>query len=369
MTFRIGRFVLANVILAWVGMVIACGGGGKGKGNGGGIVNSNEPSKSVQIPKATLPQVQPSSANEDDDDQNDQKLIKTLAIARDEALAKLEKVKARNQRLSLTFEQDLEKYKKEIARFKAESDVYRVVRINYLSLIKLDSAKEIKSDFAKSFLYQKIVAEFPGTDGAAESLSRLKGSVSKKIVVPPEPVEPRKSNVAALGPPRYESEPRIPEVPTLAELRNRRLASNTEITSRTIEYIPGLVAVDVHGNFTNKGFTLTKINELDQHLWTCVKEDEVRRMSVDALGASTTKIASVRGFYVDKSDGDADQLAKDFLGYVASIPYEGAEPNRAKEWVRTNVGSNSTVTIGGVSFELVARVPHVRVLIIQRKSN
>lgn len=49
-------------------------------------------------------------------------------------------------------------------------------------------------------------------------------------------------------------------------------------------------------------------------------------------------------------------LASRYLGYCATLPYDGAEPQAAKEWVEAHVseatGVELTTTIGGVIFRL-----------------
>src|SRR5215208_3810129 len=48
----------------------------------------------------------------------------------------------------------------------------------------------------------------------------------------------------------------------------------------------------------------------------------------------------------------SDEAAADFLGFVATLLYEGAEPARARQWVVENVSSGGKLTIGNANFEL-----------------
>jgi hypothetical protein len=130
------------------------------------------------------------------------------------------------------------------------------------------------------------------------------------------------------------------------------------------DIIPGLAAVDVHGNFTNKGFTLEKRLDPVQSEWRCKDENGKRSMLVEAFGDSATSLTMVRGTYTGHASGGVNKEAAEFLGYVASIPYDGSRPSEARGWVERNIGSSATTSIGDVSFELVAN-RRVRMLIIK----
>ncbi len=69
-------------------------------------------------------------------------------------------------------------------------------------------------------------------------------------------------------------------------------------------------------------------------------------------------------FIVDASGGIGivsksaiNEIAKDYLGYCATIPYDGSKPLEAKKWVINNIGNIKqgkvlSKTIGKVKFEL-----------------
>lgn len=136
------------------------------------------------------------------------------------------------------------------------------------------------------------------------------------------------------------------------------------------DVIPGLAAVDVHGNFTNKGFTLEKRLDPVQSEWRCKDENGTRSMLVEAFGDSPTSLTMVRGTYTGYASGDVNKEAAEFLGYVSSVPYDGSRPSEARGWVERNIGSNAKTSIGGVSFELIANptAPRVRMLMITPRS-
>lgn len=148
----------------------------------------------------------------------------------------------------------------------------------------------------------------------------------------------------------------------IGAISSRKDASHGDIDLGTI---PGLAAVDVHANFTNKGFTLEKRLDTVQSEWRCKDESSARLMLVEAFGnPGPTRLTLVRGTYSGYTSDNVDKEAAEFLGYVASVPYDGSDPYRARDWVERNIGANAKTTIGGVSFELIASAPRVRTLII-----
>ena len=132
------------------------------------------------------------------------------------------------------------------------------------------------------------------------------------------------------------------------------------------ESIPGIAAVDIHGNLTNKGFTLEK--RLDPMLseWKCTLDDGDALFIAEALGAGPTEIELVRGLVMNQGSGNTDELSGEFLGFLASLPYDGSQPARAAQWVRANVGRNAVTVIGGVQFQLIVNSPRAQMLRITK---
>lgn len=121
--------------------------------------------------------------------------------------------------------------------------------------------------------------------------------------------------------------------------------------------IPGIAAVDVHGNLTNKGFSLETIpgKEQPETLWQCKwrNPDSIvgQTFSANVFGVSPTKISSVNAFV----SGGVDEAALEFLCYVATLQYDDANPMRATQWVKTNIqkrSKNPTTKIGRCKLEL-----------------
>ena len=127
-------------------------------------------------------------------------------------------------------------------------------------------------------------------------------------------------------------------------------------------FIPGLAAVDVHGNLTNKGFALEKIQADGKESWICKLQDSTGILTGDAYGQSATKILSVQGTAVSFNPSNINSVAGEFLGFLASLPYEGSSPAQARAWVVANIHHDSVTRIGGVKFEIFAKAPASRML-------
>ena len=129
--------------------------------------------------------------------------------------------------------------------------------------------------------------------------------------------------------------------------------------------IPGLFAVDVYGIFTNKGFTLTEHSSVEQQeLWTVRQKTKEYLFEVGILGTSASNITSVEATALNFSAMDTGEIVKNFFGYVATLPYDGAKPSEAREWVQSNINKTCHAVFGPVKFELIANSPRARMLLL-----
>lgn len=131
--------------------------------------------------------------------------------------------------------------------------------------------------------------------------------------------------------------------------------------SRTLTSMPGLLPVDVYMNFTNKGFTLTKRLSSGQCIYSCIKESSYNTLTVDVYGKTPTDVTAIEAAFGGSST--PGESASDFLGYVATMQYDNANPQRAREWVSNHVGTHAVATIGGVKFETFSK-GSVRMLVM-----
>lgn len=138
--------------------------------------------------------------------------------------------------------------------------------------------------------------------------------------------------------------------------------------SASAPVIPGLLPVDVYGNLTNKGFIKTGPTQIDDMVeWQLVSKSTDHEFTVEIFGRSASTVHKVNALVINFGTQNTDVLARDFLAYVATLQYDGASPNDAKQWVVDNVSQNAATTIGSVTFEMFANTPRARILSIEAR--
>jgi hypothetical protein len=104
--------------------------------------------------------------------------------------------------------------------------------LQFRSLKDLDwTTKNFKSEAGLAKQYKEMIRLYPGTDAAKEARRRLAGDPPTYLAVPAKPVPPVRPvppMPVPRTPPQYDPEPVIPDVPTLADLRERRFAAERQ---------------------------------------------------------------------------------------------------------------------------------------------
>lgn len=119
--------------------------------------------------------------------------------------------------------------------------------------------------------------------------------------------------------------------------------------------IPGLTPQEVYLNLENRGFKCSEPELMgpdNEVRWTCEKQEANGEYLVEINSSDANSVRLVEAWVISDDPARADALAQDFLGYVATVPSEGAQPEEAKAWVEQNVGSKASAEFGGVSYTL-----------------
>src|SRR5829696_3002876 len=122
--------------------------------------------------------------------------------------------------------------------------------------------------------------------------------------------------------------------------------------------IPGLTPQDVYLSLENRGFTCSEPEVMGHEndvRWTCERQDAKGRYLVEINSKDANSVRLLKAWVISRKRARADALAQDFLGYVARVPYEGAQPEEAKAWVEYSVGSKASAKFGDVSYTLAAK--------------
>jgi hypothetical protein len=119
--------------------------------------------------------------------------------------------------------------------------------------------------------------------------------------------------------------------------------------------IPGLTPQDVYLNLENKGFKCSEpelMGPEDDVRWTCERHEAKGEYMVEINSKDANSVRLLKAWVISHEPARTDALAGDFLGYVARVPYEGAQPDEAKEWVEQSVGRKASAEFGGVFYTL-----------------
>lgn len=85
-------------------------------------------------------------------------------------------------------------------------------------------------------------------------------------------------------------------------------------------------------------------------------------------GTSPSEIQEIRCQYTNfhnNKNNNINEIAKKYLGYIATVSYKNSDGQKAKEWVYANISNNRAKTeIGGVTFQIFAPTNMVRTLSI-----
>ncbi len=128
--------------------------------------------------------------------------------------------------------------------------------------------------------------------------------------------------------------------------------------------VPGITPVDVYLNYTKLGFKLTKISNSGGYLWTCKEVTDDHTFIVEIYSSDINSVTSIRATAINHDpEQDTDDVAKDFLGHVATTPFDGNQPAKMRDWVKNNMGRTGKLSGGDVKIEMIAK-PSVRILII-----
>lgn len=138
-------------------------------------------------------------------------------------------------------------------------------------------------------------------------------------------------------------------------------------SSKSVAEIPGLHPHDVTPNLTQRDFTCSSWEKSGQYYtWTCKRTGTQYEFLVDIWGPTLSTVSLVEATALVYSTS-YDDLATEFLGFVATLPYDNSTPQAARDWVEKTVPTIKTTgdirkkTFGGVKYRLYGK-PTARVL-------
>lgn len=122
--------------------------------------------------------------------------------------------------------------------------------------------------------------------------------------------------------------------------------------------IPGLHPVDIKVELGNRGFDCGDVEEgVTHYSWTCRREVSTIEFVVTFYARSLDTVDFVTAVVLQPAS-PAVEIASPVLGFMATMPYDNAEPDAARAWVEQTLptlegeGDVRTAEFGGVPFEL-----------------
>lgn len=125
--------------------------------------------------------------------------------------------------------------------------------------------------------------------------------------------------------------------------------------------LPGIAAVDVYGNLKKQGMKCSgpKVTS-GRSSWTCRGTTGFVELYAYTAGTGATRISIVQASVAGTLAKPTQGTPRDYLAFVATLPYDGSKPAGARSWVARNFTKAHAVTrIGPAVFELWGKAKSV----------
>jgi hypothetical protein len=121
--------------------------------------------------------------------------------------------------------------------------------------------------------------------------------------------------------------------------------------TQAAHWIPGLFASDVRDLVQRRGLSCQgPRQERKTNVWVCDGRTPLVTYHVELYGSAPGRIEYLTATVEQVQPND--EHAATFLGAVASIKYQGAEPVKAKEWVEKTMAAGGETMVGPASYKL-----------------
>ncbi len=120
-------------------------------------------------------------------------------------------------------------------------------------------------------------------------------------------------------------------------------------------YLPGVTIGFVYTNLGHRGFACTgpKVGKSSLS-WLCKERGRSADYEVLVVGKDDLRIRFITAIAFLRSGSLSDVVAP-FFSFVATLPYQGAQPPRARRWVLGHLGGSGKLTIGAARFRIYDR--------------
>ncbi len=143
--------------------------------------------------------------------------------------------------------------------------------------------------------------------------------------------------------------------------------NNQTKTDENAQYIVGLDPVTVYLSLKEMGFSIDKDYSTDGNLWTCKYSAEGLDYTVTIYSPKAVdKVQSVR-LTIMTSPYSSISNGLQLACYIATLPYDTAETEKAKQFVASNYNNDkSSIIIGDAEFTVYAPTQLARIIDIRK---
>jgi hypothetical protein len=111
------------------------------------------------------------------------------------------------------------------------------------------------------------------------------------------------------------------------------------VTEESTALLPGLKPADVTGIVKQRGFTCDPVEEVvPYYITTCIKDSVDYSLRVDIWGRKAIAVDWIDSSVLQSANPDKE-IAASFLAFMATMPYDGAVQEEARNWVETTLPS------------------------------
>lgn len=148
---------------------------------------------------------------------------------------------------------------------------------------------------------------------------------------------------------------------------NKISSTNAESTS-SYKGLKSISAADIYPNFQDKGFTIDKQISSDGSFFYCTKEYGGIKYDVTIYAEdNVNEVTEIKlNAYRNQANLNSVEDMKPFLKYAVSIPYDGADVEKVKNFIDKNYNKNkASITVSGVKFTIYCPSKFVRLVTVE----
>lgn len=135
---------------------------------------------------------------------------------------------------------------------------------------------------------------------------------------------------------------------------NHRSANNSQegLPDASEKTIPGIMPVDVYLALEKEGFSTAKELSPCCTWYSSLGGNSPIIMTAETHGNSPSSVYRINARVVTTIDKNTKEVAKPFMGFLATLQYSGSQPELAREWVETNIGMRTSKRFGSALITL-----------------